>query len=282
MSETNGPAPADLAALGGPWPGGGIDDSHAHLDMADFGPDRDAVVARARAAGVRRILCPADLSEPASLDTVLGLAARDPGIFAAAGVHPHNARKLEDSHLQTLRRLAAEGAIRAVGEIGLDFHYNFSSPEEQRGAFRRQLELAAELKLPAIVHSREAVSEVLTAVGEAKLSAGGVLHCYTEDAESALYLVDRGFFVSFSGILTFSGAEAVRETARAIPRDRLLVETDSPYLAPVPLRGRRSEPAFVVVTARVLAVARGDDPAELGHALRRNFERCFRVEQARG
>jgi TatD DNase family protein len=228
-------------------------DSHAHLDMPEFDADRPAVIDRARAAGVRTLLCPIDIASIRSRDIVLDLAARDPGIRAAAGLHPHEAKSWSEVMAAAIGDLARAGALTALGEIGLDYHYNLSPPDLQRAVFRRQLDLAGTLGLPAIVHSREAGADILAAVDAAGFARGGILHCFTEDAAFAAAMIARGFWVSFSGILTFPKAEGLRETARTIPPRRLLVETDSPFLAPVPYRGRRAEPAYVVETARCLA-----------------------------
>ncbi|HSA95941.1 MAG TPA: TatD family hydrolase, partial [Acidobacteriota bacterium] len=243
--------------------------------------DRAETVRRAFAAGVAAILCPADMTRPESFRAITGLAAEFPTVLAAAGVHPHQAKDLDASHLRVIGDLAARGAIRAIGEIGLDYHYDFSPPEAQRLALRRQLVLAGEAGLPAIVHSRLAGADVIAAVDGEGFRGGGVLHCFTEDWAVARAMLDRGFFVSFSGILTFPKAGALREVAAKVPLDRLLVETDSPYLAPVPYRGsgRRNEPAFVVETARVLAGVRGLPFGDLAEATTRNFARLFPFEK---
>lgn len=252
-------------------------DSHAHLDMEDFDADREAVVERAFGAGLRDILCPADLTGGRSLETTLGLAERFPGVSTAAGVHPHNASLFRPEHLDELERLAASNTIRAVGEIGLDFHYNLSPPDRQRAAFREQAALAVRLGLPLIVHTRSAGQEAADILEGLSGDARGVFHCYTEDRALADRLTGMGFFISFSGILTFPGAGALRETARGLPRDRLLVETDSPYLVPVPHRGRvkRNEPRFVAEVVRVLAGLLGVSPEEAADLTSRNYRRLF-------
>lgn len=260
----------------------GLIDSHAHLDMEEFDADRDDVVARAFGAGLEAILCPADLTGGRSLALVLDLARRYPRIIAAAGVHPHQARLFGPDAEAAIRREAAAGTIAAIGEIGLDFHYNLSPAPDQRTAFQTQVGIAAELGLPVIIHSREAGDEILTTLGEKGLHAGGLLHCFTESWEIAVRALDLGLHISFSGILTFPGAAGLRDTARKIPSDRLLVETDSPYLAPVPFRGksRRNEPAWVVETARVLAGVRGVSLEELADEMGRNFRTLFPIEKS--
>jgi len=251
-------------------------DSHAHLDMPEFDADREEVLRRAREAGIEAILCPAELASESSLPTILGLVASHPGLLAAAGVHPHRAGDYAESHALALRGLAAAGRIAAVGEIGIDLHYDFATPDAQRNAFRSQLRLAEEIGLPAIIHSRLAGAEIVAAVRETAFSRGGILHCFTEGWDTASAMLDLGFRISFSGILTFPKAGDIREVARKVPLDRLLVETDAPFLAPVPLRDRkRNEPAFVVETARVLAGARGLSFEALAEATTRNFFGLF-------
>jgi len=256
-----------------------IIDSHAHLDMEEFDPDREEVVRKAFASGLKHILCPMEMTEDRSPEIILGLIERHPSLFAAGGIHPHRARMMTAGCLDRVRRLSREGKILAVGEIGLDYHYDFTSRSEQAAALRSQLELAREVGLPAIIHSRESGRDIIEAVKDARLTKGGVLHCYTEDGGIARQMLDLGFFVSFSGILTFPGAGRLRDVAREIPIDRLLVETDAPYLAPVPHRGRRNEPAFVIETARVLAGLKGLTIDGLAAAVTANFSALFLFEK---
>jgi TatD DNase family protein len=259
-------------------------DSHAHLDMPEFDPDRAEVVSRAWQAGVRFILCPADAASPASVARSLELNSSFPWIAAAAGVHPHQAKDLSQAHLDALRDLANEQKIRALGEIGLDYHYAFSPPERQREAFRVQLELAQGLGLPVVIHSRQAGPDVVAAVAETRFTRGGVLHCFTEDWEVARQMLERGFFISFSGILTYPSAGGIRDTAARVPADRLLVETDAPFLVPAPRRGKtaRNEPAFVVETARRLASLRKTSLEELGELTLSNFRTLFSLSESSG
>jgi len=264
-----------------PDQGAGLVDSHAHLDMEEFGQDRTEVVERALRAGLRAILCPSELTQESSFPIIRGLRQKYSCIIAAAGVHPHRAAQIKAAVIDGLRDLAALREIAAVGEIGLDFHYDFSSPAEQHRAFREQLGLAQQLGLPAIIHSRNAGQEVIRAVREEKFSRRGILHCFTEDWDVAKEMMDHGFFISFSGILTFPKAQELRETAKRIPLDRLLVETDSPFLAPVPHRGRkRNEPAFVVETALVLAELKAVSLIELAEATTRGFFSLFPFEKS--
>ncbi|MGB8951578.1 MAG: TatD family hydrolase [Candidatus Aminicenantales bacterium] len=255
----------------------GLVDSHAHLDMEDFDADREETIRRAFDAGIRSILCPADLTSPQSLQTTLELSARNPNIRAAAGIHPHQAKFFKPETLLQARELVSSKKISALGEIGLDYHYDFSPPEAQRNAFRAQLNLAQELSLPVIIHSRKAGPEVAAAVKGEGLTRGGILHCFTEDWNLARAMLDCGFFISFSGILTYPGAQSLRDIARKIPLERLLVETDSPYLVPSPFRGtqKRNEPAFVVATAKVLADLKKIAFEELAGVTSHNFYSLF-------
>lgn len=260
-------------------------DSHAHLDMNDFDGEREQVLLRAREAGVPTVLCPAELTNPQSLQTILDLRREHPGmVLASAGVHPHQAKDFSPAHLDQIRNLASSGSICALGEVGLDFYYNFSPPDAQREAFRRQVLLAGEIRLPLIVHTRQAGPEAADIISESGFEGRGVLHCYTETWDLARRMLDRGFFVSFTGILTFPKAQDVRDIARKVPMDRLMVETDSPYLVPVPWRGRkkRNEPAFVVDVARTLAELKGVSLEELAEATTRNFRALFGFEKREG
>lgn len=255
-------------------------DSHAHLDMPDFNRDRSRVIERARSRSVNWILCPLDLCSKESLGNGLKLQQDQPGIFLAAGVHPHQASQFHPGHLETIKRLAAEKKILAVGEIGLDFHYNFSPQEKQLEVFRAQLELAAELKLPVIVHSRLAEKKLLEIIPASGFSPRGILHCYTESLATARAMIGRGFLISFSGILTYPRAGDLREVARSLPLDSLLVETDSPYLTPEPEKqtNRRNEPAFVVSTALRLAELQRVSLEKVAEVTTTNFFGLFKLQ----
>jgi TatD DNase family protein len=250
-------------------------DSHAHLDMEEFDPDRGEVLDRAFKAGIRTVLCPIDISSERSLAVTLNLPSGRPAILAAAGLHPHQAKLLSPAVLAAVERLAFEKKICAIGEIGLDFHYDHSTLGEQTRAFREQLALARAVNLPAIIHSREAGPDILRAVQAETFKNGGILHCFTEDWEFAAAMLDAGFFISFSGIITFPKSQALRDIAAKVPADRLLVETDAPYLAPVPNRGRRNEPAYVVETAACAARLKGMDLARFAETISRNFKVLF-------
>jgi TatD DNase family protein len=241
-------------------------DSHCHLADDAFAADLEAVVARAQDAGVERVLCILAAGEAAEAAHADRLAALWPAVRFAVGVHPHQAGSWAgqvDAAVETVRAaLAARPDVRAVGEIGLDYHYDFAPRDVQREVFARQVRLAREMDLPVVVHTREAADETFAILMEEGGGAvRGVLHCFTGDAAMARRALDLGFHVSFAGIVTFPRAADLREAARVVPADRLLVETDAPFLAPVPHRGRRNEPAWVVHTVAALAAARGE-PAE--------------------
>jgi TatD DNase family protein len=256
-----------------------IADSHAHLDMSEFDPDRREVVRRAWAGGVKALLCPIELTAPESLPRILELRQEYPWIAAAAGVHPHQAKDSSPSHFETIRRLAKAGQIAAVGEIGIDHHYDHSPAPVQAEVFRAQLRLAQELALPVVVHSRDAGAEILAAVEEEGFGRGGVLHCFTEKREIAERMIGLGFFISFSGILTYPNARNLREVAAGLPLEKILVETDSPYLVPQALRRarKRNEPLFVVETARFLAEIRSRTLEEIAAVTLGNYRSAFRL-----
>jgi TatD DNase family protein len=257
-------------------PGLALVDSHCHLDMPAFDADRDEVLARARAAGVAELLIVGVADEEAGHRRALA-TAEALGVPATAGCHPHEARLYGPALEDELGALARERRVVAIGECGLDFHYDHSPREAQREAFRRQVRLAREVGLPLVVHTREADLETAAILEEEGAGeVGGVLHCFTSGHELARRALPLGFLVSFSGILCFPRAETIREVARGLPADRLLVETDAPYLAPPPHRGKRNEPAWVVEVARKLAELRGESLEQVAAAVRRNFARLVR------
>ncbi|HEX8473652.1 MAG TPA: TatD family hydrolase [Pyrinomonadaceae bacterium] len=257
-------------------------DSHAHIDGEEFDRDRDDVVARARAAGVRAILN-VGTGDPhsGSLERAVEVAEGYDDVYAAVGVHPHDARMFDESAEARLKSLIKKSArIIAWGEIGLDYHYDNSPRETQREVFTRQLRLAREAGLPVIIHSREADDETVELLRAEGAGEGlrGVMHCFGGSAAMAESVLELGFMISFAGNVTFKKAEPLRDVAQRVPLERLLIETDCPYLAPVPLRGRRNEPAFVVETARFLAALYGMDVAEFGRLTATNFARFFGVK----
>jgi TatD DNase family protein len=254
-------------------------DSHAHLDFADFEGEVAAVVARARAAGVEGILTIATRLD--ECDRVLRLSEDFEGVWCALGAHPHEAKDHADLDPQRLVALAAHPKVVGIGETGLDFHYDHSPRETQERVFRTHIEAARESGLPLIIHTREADEEIARILGEERPPAA-VLHSFTGGSALAQRALSLGFYLSISGIVTFKGADNVRAVAREVPLDRLLVETDCPYLAPVPHRGKRNEPAFVAQTAAFLAAERGIEVAALAAATSENFFRLFRKAERPG
>ena len=250
-------------------------DSHCHLDDADFDIDRDVVITRAHEAGLRYLLTIGGASGPDSMSASVPLAEAHNGIWTAAGIHPHEASKAEERHFDELRRLARHPKFVAIGEIGLDYYYDHSPRDVQQKVLVRQLELARELKLPVIIHCRDAWPDLREVIRSQWQSTGlgGILHCFSGTREDAFELMDAGFLVSFAGNITFKKAENLRTVAREVPLDRLLTETDSPYLAPVPHRGKRNEPAFVLEVTRQLAALHAMSREEVGGHATRNFER---------
>jgi len=227
-------------------------DTHTHLDDPRYDADRDTTIQRARQAGVGAfVTIGCDLATSRSAVT---LADHHPDIYASIGVHPHEVKHIADGWYDELRRLAQNQKVVAYGEIGLDYHYNHSTPKEQRERFREQVQLARELRLPVIIHTREAQEDTISILKEEKAAeVGGVFHCFSGDAWLAKDALDLGFYLSFSGILTFQNASMLRDIAKQTPLDRVLIETDCPYLTPVPHRGKRNEPAFVSHVAQQLA-----------------------------
>jgi TatD DNase family protein len=243
-------------------------DTHAHLDAC--AEPADDLVSRAREAGVRRIV-----SVGTGIDScreTLEIAARHEGVFAALGIHPHEAGEPDADRLGELRELLADKRAVAVGETGLDFYRDYAPHDRQRELFERQLELAAELGKTVVVHTRAASDE--TAAALAPFGGTVVLHCFSAPELLGVAL-DRGYYVSFAGNVTYPKAEELRDAARAVPSERLLAETDSPYLAPQPRRGRPNEPANLVHTVAALAEARGEDTAELGAQIEANASAAF-------
>jgi TatD DNase family protein len=252
-------------------------DSHCHIDMPQFDADRAEVVARAREAGVRQMLIVGGVDEDGGHRRALR-AAEGLGFPASAGVHPHEARLANEAVYDELKGLAHDKRIVAIGEIGLDFHYDHSPRPTQLDVFRRQVRLAREVGLPVIVHAREADEETATILEEeGAREVGGVIHCFTGGVELGRRALDLGFYISFSGIIAFPRAETIQQVARTTPIDRVLVETDAPFLAPPPHRGKRNEPAFVVEVARKVAAVRDDMYANVAQAAVQNFRRLFRV-----
>jgi TatD DNase family protein len=252
-------------------------DSHCHLDDEQFDADREAVIERAWKAGIERILAIGTGNGPPDLEAGIRLAETHPGIFASVGVHPHDASKAKPETYQKLEELLSHPKVLAVGEIGLDYHYDFSPRVVQRAVFSEQIGLACDAGKPIIIHTREAWEDTMELLRENSRASGmrGIFHCYSGGVEELRQVLDLGFYVSFAGVVTFSKALRVQEAARATPLDRILVETDAPYLAPVPRRGKRNEPAFVIETARKVAELKGIAVEELASASTANFMRLL-------
>lgn len=252
-------------------------DTHCHLDPDYFPEGADEALSRARSAGVTGFVC-IGVGSLAQARSAIELAERRPDVWATAGVHPHDAASCDETLQSELAELAAGERVVAVGEIGLDFHYDHSPREQQQEIFRRFIQLARQLKKPIIVHTRNAPAETLQILAEEKASeVGGIIHCFSEDRAFAERALALEFDLSFSGIVTFKRATDIQEVATWAPADRILVETDSPYLAPVPLRGKRCEPAYVLHTARFIAGLRGIPLEELARITSENAQRRLGV-----
>jgi TatD DNase family protein len=255
-----------------------IIDTHCHLADSRLRGDLSGVLARAVAAGVTTMLSVGAIGPIENDQLTVEIAERTPNVFAAVGVHPHDAKDCSTERIAALRALAKSRKVVAIGESGLDFHYLHSPREAQEAALRRHLELAGESGLPIVIHCRDAEARMAEIVSEAGMpAAGGVIHCFTGDRAAAERFLALGFHISFSGILTFRNAGPIRDAARIIPDERVMVETDAPYLAPEPYRGKRNEPAFVVRTLEVLAQLRGADPEQLAERIVTNAARLFRL-----
>ncbi|MGA7402693.1 MAG: TatD family hydrolase [Candidatus Sulfotelmatobacter sp.] len=262
-------------------------DSHAHLDGEQFASDREQVIARAQEAGVQAMVAIGNGDGPAHVDCGIKLAERYDFIYATLGIHPHEARLADEAAYQNMARLARHPKVIAWGEIGLDYFYNHSPRQVQKEVFRRQMDLAAAAKLPIVIHCRpsegsnDAWEDCFELLREhwSKHGLGGILHCFTGNWPQAKVALDMGFMISFAGNLTFPKAQQIRDAAHEVPLDRILIETDSPYLAPVPHRGKRNEPAFVKETARKLGELRGLTAEEVGLQTTQNFYNFFKLAE---
>jgi TatD DNase family protein len=250
-------------------------DSHCHLDAAVFDADREGVIRRALDAGVETMVAIGSGDGPPDLEAGIRLAEAHDCIYATVGVHPHDASKATEETWSRLATLAAHEKVVAIGEIGLDYHYDFSPRETQRLVFARQLDLARDAGLPIVIHTREAWGDTMELI-KAHWPAdgrGGIFHCFSGGPAEAEQALELGFLLSFSGIITFPKSGDVRAALRATPLERLLIETDAPYLAPVPWRGRRNEPAYVVETAKKVAEIKGLPLQEVAAATSANWKR---------
>ena len=256
-----------------------IIDSHCHLDDHAFDADRDQVLERARQARVSLALAIGSGDGPPDLEAAIRLADSVPWLYATVGVHPHEARKADARAFEKLEELCRHPKVLAVGEIGLDYHYDHSPREAQREVFVAQMEIARRAGKPIIIHTREAWPDTMDLLRK-HWQGTGIMHCFSGDYQQAADAIDLGFLISFAGVLTFPKAQPLRDAAARLPLDRILVETDSPYLAPVPHRGKRNEPAFVVDTLAMVAKVRGISAEEAAAATTANFLRLFRLPAA--
>ncbi len=255
-------------------------DTHCHLDAHNFPEGHGDVLVRARSAGVGRFAC-VGVGSLESAKGAIALAKSEPDVVATVGVHPHDAASIDDHLFEQMSALGREPEVVAIGEVGLDYHYDHSPRDTQRQVFRRFVALARELEKPLVIHTRSAAADTLAVLEEERArDVGGIIHCFSEDRAFAERALALGFDLSFSGIVTFKSAKAIQEVAAWAPADRIMVETDSPYLAPVPLRGKRCEPAFVVHTARFVAALRGLEFDEFSALTTANAERRFGLAAA--
>ena len=248
-------------------------DSHCHLDSTEFDADRDETIQRALAAGVEHMLNIGTGNGPPDLEAGVRLADKYPAFFATVGIHPHDAAKAGPGDYRRIADLLAHPKVIAVGEIGLDYHYDFAPREAQKSAFIEQMSIAAPAGKPIVIHTREAWQDTVALLEKywTPHGIGGIMHCFSGGPEEAQRALELGFYLSFGGILTFPKAAQVHAAAKAAPRDRILLETDAPYLAPVPKRGKRNEPALMVHTARKLADLRGESFEDVCRVTSENF-----------
>jgi len=256
-------------------------DSHAHIDDARFDEDRDAMLDRARAAGVTTLLAIGTGPGPEKLDAAMPIAESHDWIYTTVGIHPHEAKEVTQAHLDELVRLARHPKVIAWGEIGLDYFYDHSPSDVQERVFREQMGLAAQAKLPIIIHCRDAWADCLRLIEEVwrPTGLGGILHCFTSTLEDARRAIEMGFMISFAGNSTYPKTQNLRDVAKTLPLENILIETDSPYLAPQAYRGKRNEPAYVTEVARTLASVRDLPAEEFAARTAENFRRFFRLTE---
>ena len=252
-------------------------DSHAHIDFPQFAEDRDAMLERARAAGVTTLVAIGTGPGPEKLDAALPYAEQHDWIYTTVGIHPHEAKEVTQSHLDELARLAKHPKVVAWGEIGLDYFYDHSPRDVQAKVFREQMALSKAAKKPIVIHCRDAWPDCMRIIEEEWISSGlgGILHCFSSSLEDAKRGIDIGFMISFAGNATFPKAQNLRDIAKALPLENILIETDAPYLAPIPYRGKRNEPAYVAEVAKMLASVRNLSTEEAAAATTENFRRFF-------
>ena len=257
-------------------------DSHCHLDSTEFDSDRDQVIERALAAGVEKMVAIGTGTGPPDLEAGIRLADKYPAFLATIGIHPHDAAKAGSADYRRIADLLSHSKVVAMGEIGLDYHYDFAPREAQKSAFIEQMSIAASARKPIVIHTREAWDDTVALLEKYWKPHGisGIMHCFSGGPDEAQRALDLGFYLSFGGILTFPKATQVQESARAAPSDRILLETDAPYLAPVPKRGKRNEPGLIIHTAQKLADLRGCSLEEVSRLTTDNFHRLVNVGQA--
>ena len=262
-----------------------IIDSHAHLEFAQFDSDRDEMLERARAAGVQTLLAIGSGTGPLErLDAAIPFAEEYDWIYATVGIHPHDASAATDEHFARLEELAHHPRVIALGELGLDYYYDHSPRDVQKQVFRRQLAQAATAKLPVVIHCRDAWDDCLAILDQdwRPTGLGGIFHCFTGNVDEARRGMDMGFMISFAGNVTYPKMQQLRDVSREIPVEKLLTETDSPFLPPQTRRGKRNEPAFVVQVAEALANVRDLAADEIAAATAANFQRFFRLGSSNG
>src|SRR5215472_12975519 len=259
-------------------------DSHAHIDFPQFAEDREAMLERARAAGVNTLLAIGTGPGPEKLDAAIPFADQNDWIYTSVGVHPHEAKEVTETHLDELERLAKHPKVIAWGEIGLDYFYDHSPRDVQAKVFSEQMTLAQSAKLPIIIHCRDAWTDCLDQLEREwkPTGLGGILHCFSSTIEDAQRGIDMGFLISFAGNSTYPKASNIRDVAKALPLEKILIETDSPFLAPQAHRGRRNEPAYVAEVAKATASVRDLSPDEIAAATSENFRRLFRLARPQG
>jgi TatD DNase family protein len=256
-------------------------DTHAHLDMPEFEKDLPEVIQRAQEAGVTTIMTVG--TDSASCRRTLEIAEAYPHIFAIVGVHPHNAAEIGEKDLVDLQNLARHVKVKAWGEIGLDFYRNLSPPAVQKERFRQQIQIGKKLGFPLVIHSRSATQETISILQEERAGeVGGVIHCFSGDAKTAQRYLEMGFVISIPGVITFKKAQGLREVVKALSLTEIIIETDAPFLAPVPHRGKRNEPAYVRFTAETIAQIRKQDIAEVAAITTTNARRVFNINTQQG
>ncbi len=253
-------------------------DTHAHIDMEDFGADFEQMLARAQENGVQKIIIPA--VEPSTFERVLKTAEKSPNLYAAIGVHPEDAKNFDENALNLMEKMIKHPKVVAVGEIGLDYYWDRSYNDVQKAVFEAQIEFAKKHDKPIIVHDREAHGDSLEILKRTNAAeVGVVMHCFSGSPEFALECVKEGFYIALGGVVTFKNAKKMKEVAKIVPLERLLLETDSPYLTPVPFRGKRNEPAYVKYAAEEIANLRGIGFEELARATTENAIKIFRLNE---